>query len=94
MNDEEWETWLAAELMPREPMRTFAPGCLVIIAVCALIWLAAILGVVQLYTRTPTRVDLQLPPPPTTGAPYPQATRTIDGTPTVVMPEDLDRVTQ
>lgn len=93
IDDDEWERWIVGRRnLEHQGHRTFHPGCLIVIAVCILIWVAAILGAIRLTAPpTPTRVTLELPPPPaTTGAPFPYLTRTVDGTPTVVVPEDLD----
>lgn len=104
MRDEAWERWLAREFAPDDDHRTFHPGCLIIIAVCVIIWIAAILGAVQLYRRSLTP-DPILPPPTVTRAGTSQTAgtspmggggsvllgRTVDGTPTVPMPEDLGR---
>lgn len=89
--DDEWERWIVGRRdLEHRDARTFHPGCLIVIAVCVLIWIAAILGAIRLTAPpTPTRLELQLPPAATKPTPFPYLTRTVDGTPTVVMPEDL-----
>ena len=79
MPDHDLEGWWLTPPPPEQ--RTFHPGCLVVVAVCVIIWLAAILGAVQLYKRSPLDPVITTPPSTSTGS----------SSTTVIAPEDLDR---
>jgi hypothetical protein len=95
MTPDELEWWL--EQPPPPEQRTFHPGCLVVVAVCVIIWLAAILGAVQLYKRSPLDPVITTPPAETTHPPLPTHPTPLTistpgvGTAPTVAPEDLDR---
>lgn len=75
----ELEWWVKQP--PPFKQRIFHPGCLIIVVVCVIIWLAAILGAVQLYKRSPLDPVIVTPPSTSTGS----------SSTTVIAPEDLDR---
>jgi len=95
MPDHDLEGWWLTPPPPEQ--RTFHPGCLVVVAVCVIIWLAAILGAVQLYKRSPLDPVTITPPAETTRPPLPKQPTPLTistpgvGTAPTVAPEDLDR---
>jgi len=89
--EDEWEQWLTYELDDPEH-RTFGAGCLIVIGVCVIIWLAAIIGAVQLYRHTPLDPITVTPPPAATHPPSPTTTPPhLEVTTPAAAPEDLDR---